>query len=68
MASYLVAGAVVAALIAVLVATGQTNMAIVSSFLVALLGPMVIVNHRRAERRRDEPSNGVDRADRSVDP
>lgn len=52
-ASYLVAGAVAAALIAVLVATGQTNMAIVCSVLVAaLFGPLVIINQRRAQRRR----------------
>ncbi len=42
-ASYLVAGAVVVALIAVLVAAGQTNLVIVSA---------VVFNHRRSQRSR----------------
>lgn len=51
-ASYLVAGAVELALIGLLVVTGQTLMAISVAFLVALGGPLVVVNHRRAERSR----------------
>ncbi|MDC8975806.1 hypothetical protein [Mycobacterium marinum] len=52
-ASYLVASAVVVALIAVLVATGQTNLVIVSVVLSLLLfGPAVVFNHRRAQRSR----------------
>ncbi len=50
-ASYLVAGAVVVALIAVLVATGQTNLVIVSVVLSLLLFA-VVFNHRRAQRSR----------------
>lgn len=51
-ASYLVAGAVELALIGLLVVPGQTLMAISVAFLVALGGPLVVVNHRRAERSR----------------
>ncbi|AGZ52578.1 hypothetical protein PJK45_09840 [Mycobacterium kansasii] len=52
-ASYLVAGAVTLVLIAGLVVTGQTNMTIVSAFLlVAMFVPMTVFNHRRAERGR----------------
>ncbi|CFE59629.1 putative integral membrane protein [Mycobacterium tuberculosis] len=46
------AGAVELALIGLLVVTGQTLMAISVAFLVALGGPLVVVNHRRAERSR----------------
>ncbi|EPQ72375.1 hypothetical protein MMEU_3757 [Mycobacterium marinum str. Europe] len=47
------AGAVVVALIAVLVAAGQTNLVIVSVVLSLLLfGPAVVFNHRRSQRSR----------------
>ncbi|CCK62708.1 hypothetical protein [Mycobacterium canetti] len=52
-ASYVVAGVGEAALIAVLVATAQADWVIVSVvLLLTLFGPLVVVNHLRAERRR----------------
>ncbi|QUR68931.1 hypothetical protein [Mycobacterium spongiae] len=51
-ASYWVAGVVGLALIVVLVVTGQTLMAISVTFLLAMGGPMVVVNHRREKRKR----------------
>ncbi len=51
-ASYLAAATVGLALIGLLVVTGQTLMAISVAFLLALGPPLVVVNHRRAERKR----------------
>ncbi|MCV7199262.1 hypothetical protein [Mycobacterium angelicum] len=49
-ASYLVAGSVGLTLIGLLVVTGQTLMAISVAFLLAMGAPMVVFNHRRANR------------------
>ncbi|CQD10610.1 putative integral membrane protein [Mycobacterium europaeum] len=52
LAAYLVAGVVVAALIAVLVATGHANLLILSIVMLALFVLFIIVNDRRAQRSR----------------
>lgn len=51
-ASYLVASAVGLTLIGLLVGTGQTLRAISAAFLLALGAPMVVLNQRKAERKR----------------
>lgn len=51
-ASYLVAGVVTAALIAVLLATNQANLVILSVIVLALFVAFIIVNDRRAQRSR----------------
>lgn len=50
--SYLVAGVVVAALIAVLLATNQANLVILSVIMLALFVALTIINDRRAQRSR----------------
>lgn len=50
--SYLVAGVIAAALIAMLVATNQANLVILSVIMLALFVSFVIVNDRRAQRSR----------------
>lgn len=52
--SYLGAGVVVAALIAVLVATHRANLVILSVIMLALFGALTIINDRRARRSRGE--------------
>ena len=52
--SYLGAGVVVAALIAVLVAINQANLVILSVIMLALFGALTIINDRRAQRSRGE--------------
>lgn len=50
--SYLVAGVVMAALIAVLLATGQTNLALLAVVMLLLFVSLIIINDRRAQRGR----------------
>jgi small-conductance mechanosensitive channel len=50
--SYVVAGVVVAALIAVLAATHQANLVILSIVMLALFAALTIINDRRAQRSR----------------
>lgn len=50
--SYLVAGVVVAALIAVLAATSQANLVILSVIMLAFFAALTIINDRRAQRSR----------------
>ena len=53
MLAYCVAGVVAVALISVLAITGQTDLLIVAAAeLAALFIPLVVFNHRRAERGR----------------
>ncbi|MCV7076974.1 hypothetical protein [Mycobacterium szulgai] len=52
--SYLVAGVVVATLIAVLVATSQANLLILSVIMLAMFASLTVINDRRAQRSRGE--------------
>lgn len=52
--AYLVAGVVVAALIAVLVATGHAHLVILAVLMLALFATLTIINDRRAQRSRGD--------------
>lgn len=53
--SYLIAGVVVAVLIAVLLVTSQTNLVIISAIISALFASFVIANDRKAQRSHRRP-------------
>lgn len=50
--SYFVFGVVAAALLAVLLATGHTNLVILSVVMLVLFGIFIFINDRRAQRSR----------------